>query len=173
MHHKQLFPPEPCGANRREIDEIADLIAAEAQLRPGADLEPFVKKLGGTVTYVDLSDTAIEDTGAIIIESRHKFEILLSNFTSRVRNRFTIAHELGHYFLHYPILARKNCQMTAPRYGNGREELEANWFAAGLLMPRSVFSEAKAALGGNTSAIANHFDVSYDAAEIRSRTFDE
>ena len=55
--------------------------------------------------------------------------------------RFIIAHELGHYFLHYD--ESKNMGLYAHRDHNSLEknesEQEADYFAAALLMPRESF----------------------------------
>jgi Zn-dependent peptidase ImmA (M78 family) len=61
-----------------------------------------------------------------------------------VRQRFTIAHELGHYFLHQRdrlIVDRSFQTMRRDEHSSqgvyGRE-IEANEFAAELLMPKSM-----------------------------------
>ncbi|MDA0837815.1 MAG: ImmA/IrrE family metallo-endopeptidase [Planctomycetota bacterium] len=57
--------------------------------------------------------------------------------------------------------------------GSTRIEWEANWFAAGLLMPAAVFSEAMAEKGrDNLRALAHRFNVSIVAAEFRRDTVD-
>lgn len=56
--------------------------------------------------------------------------------------RFIIAHELGHYFLHY--LNSSKTGMFAHRdhrKGKNNKENDADYFAAALLMPRKKFSE--------------------------------
>ncbi len=66
---------------------------------------------------------------------------------STVRQRFTIAHELGHFFLHRasstvfvdaaPIFFRDESSSN----GSQREEIEANAFAAELLMPEDAIRQ--------------------------------
>jgi Zn-dependent peptidase ImmA (M78 family) len=62
-----------------------------------------------------------------------------------VRQRFTMAHEIGHFILHLkknrksqffidPYIAFRRDESSAT--GNDREEIEANQFAAALLMPK-------------------------------------
>jgi hypothetical protein len=66
------------------------------------------------------------------------------------RQRFTLAHELGHYFLkHGDILLSERCQTddideseVLPRKSNGqfrRLEIQANQFASSLLLPARQF----------------------------------
>src|SRR3989339_845568 len=56
------------------------------------------------------------------------------------RQVFTVAHELGHYFLHadkhQEIYYRK--ELTRLDGENPPQESEANWFAASLLMPKKL-----------------------------------
>ena len=63
-----------------------------------------------------------------------------------VRQRFTVAHEIGHYMLHVKnahsrlfldryVVYRRDDQSST---GNDREEIEANAFAAALLMPAEL-----------------------------------
>jgi Zn-dependent peptidase ImmA (M78 family) len=63
------------------------------------------------------------------------------------RQRFTIAHEIGHYFLHHYEGVHFDSHNTGLQVylrddlsseGTSAEEREANLFAAELLMPRSI-----------------------------------
>ncbi|TVQ79773.1 MAG: ImmA/IrrE family metallo-endopeptidase [Phycisphaeraceae bacterium] len=63
------------------------------------------------------------------------------------RKRFTVAHELGHYFLpgHPELLFRNGNGVHASRSGfitHDHTELEADHFATGLLMPSHLFIAA-------------------------------
>ena len=91
------------------------------------------------------------------------------------RGRFTLAHELGHYYIddHRLALATENvsphlssCEYESPL----QAERDADTFAANLLMPARRFAfKAKAApigLNGIT-ALAREFAVSLTAAAIR------
>ena len=114
--------------------------------------------------------------GSIVVRSTDDFTITLSELTSAKRDRFTLAHELGHLFLHYePLLETSpNAVMRATRDKRAgdpeheRAEWEANWFAAGFLMPKATF--AKVASRMNNAELATYFNVSDQAVEIRKRT---
>jgi len=61
-----------------------------------ADLEKLLSALGGRsemASYGSAESLRVEDDGS--------FTIFVPPYTSSRRDRFTIAHELGHYFLHY------------------------------------------------------------------------
>lgn len=77
------------------------------------------------------------DRGAIGYNSSH----------ARVRQRFTVAHEIAHFILHlkrnrrsqlfidpFVIFRRDDSSAT----GNDRQEIEANRFGAALLMPATL-----------------------------------
>ncbi|MGB3455785.1 MAG: ImmA/IrrE family metallo-endopeptidase [Jannaschia sp.] len=71
------------------------------------------------------------------------------------RMRFTIAHELGHYLLHRHLAAGTGftCgsrDMTAWDYDRQPREVEANRFAAGILMPLNDFRSQLPARDGAT-----------------------
>lgn len=95
---------------------------------------------------------------------RAKKVIYLNAKEPPVRQTFTLAHELGHYFLHKgdDVLHRHVTYSVKP------EELEANHFAACLLMPKNHFITAFNLLNGNLHEIASHFGVSRPAAAFRA-----
>lgn len=102
----------------------------------------------------------------------------MSGLTSSERDRFTIAHELGHYFLHFPLVRKKfpGASMVATRWvdetdtDQRRAEWEANWFAAAFLMPNDLF-KADADLSSNDiQYLSLKYGVSMHAAQIRLAT---
>ncbi|MBC3911585.1 ImmA/IrrE family metallo-endopeptidase [Undibacterium sp. NL8W] len=82
-----------------------------------------------------------------------------------VRQRFTVAHELGHF-----ALGHEDAPRDVGNFQSSRDfrELQANKFAAELLMPASLVREhylnGKA---GSVEALANIFGVSKDAMGYR------
>ena len=89
------------------------------------------------------------------------------------RNRFTVAHELGHYVkareTHSPPKGdarqhKKRDELAAA--GTNVEEIYANRFAAALLMPRKEVMKLLK-LGLSTSELASRFRVSEAAMENR------
>lgn len=74
------------------------------------------------------------------------------------RDRFTIAHEVGHYFLHREGCLFARSEFTVPAYRD--PEWQANTFASALLIPKSLTRYLSA------EQIANRCKVSNQAAEI-------
>ncbi|SKA85742.1 Zn-dependent peptidase ImmA, M78 family [Paucidesulfovibrio gracilis DSM 16080] len=124
-------------------------------------LSSIMDENNGNVQY---SDT-VERGETLKVNADGSFVIYLSNATSQLRDNFTIAHELGHYFLHTDIKAPGDCIHT--RRGSNRKEWEANWFAAELLMPAEEFTAAAKEHNNNAYRLATLFEVSPSAAMVR------
>jgi hypothetical protein len=163
-------PPSESGLTKDSVDHIASSVARQVAYSPGGDLVSIVTRLGGTISVQNVWDIADKSSGSIRINAPNDFEISLASHTGPTRDRFTIAHELGHYILHY-IWPRQQGHVVGPieakRYGTGRVEWEANWFAAGFLMPRDIFVQSSTESRGNLSILSQRFQVSLEAARIR------
>lgn len=95
------------------------------------DPSMLVKEMGGEINFLSV-DSGFE--GGILIHDKNEFDVIVPDHTTPVRDRFTIMHEIGHYVLHAPGLTTGK-KYQARRGGEGHVEQEANWFAAGVLMP--------------------------------------
>lgn len=134
--------------------------------------EPLGDDISGMLVPLRMPDAPMR--WAIVVNSRHH----------RTRQRFTIAHELGHLLLHGYTEPHADRGYVV-RFRDGRsaegsvaEEIEANQFAAELLMPRRSLLQRAAALrleyvtsdGADDPAvdeIAKEFEVSKQALLIR------
>lgn len=169
---KTLHKPKPSYISKNDVEEITENLVKELGLEIGSGLEALVRDMGGRVSYRSSEADEI-DGGSIVAEGLDDFDIYLSQYTSPARDRFTIAHELGHLFLHLPMVKKidPHGTMRATRWIDNsdkeqqRAEWEANWFAAALLMPRKAFT-ASLKQGGIDYA-AMKFNVSRQAATVR------
>lgn len=99
-------------------------------------------------SYATLVMRPLEDdiSGALIPIADNEWTILVNEHHHENRRRFTIAHELGHLILHgYKTPhADKRFRLRDARSSEGSalEEIQANQFAAELLMPRSLIMKA-------------------------------
>jgi Zn-dependent peptidase ImmA (M78 family) len=162
----------PSGLSKDSVERLAESVANQLGYEPGGDIAEIVKKLGGSIDYKDFWDENT-DSGSTEIRSEGNFTIYLSWDTSQTRDRFTMAHELGHYIVHY-LWPNKQGANTGPvkamRYGSDRAEWEANWFAAAFLMPKEKFRKEFANCGADLNVIASIFGVSVMAAKIRAES---
>lgn len=161
------------GLSKPQVHKFAESTAAQLGLVPGGDLNDLVSRIGGQVIVEDTLLTDPEQTGSLYVEEPGRFKIMVPSHTSPERDRFTIAHELGHYVLHYLLPKQKNPdhpdRMMAFRKGSDRLEWEANWFAAAFLMPSAPFRGVYQENLGSLRAVASFFGVSQAAAEVRAR----
>lgn len=142
---------------------------------PITDIDKIVRTMGGKIiedSSLGLSDGKIRKTGG------NSFEIHLSPFQSTERKTFTIAHELGHLFLHMGFCTNQqkwDSQDNIYFYRNGNSELEyqSNEFAAAFLMPqeqyKKIMDQNTEGIMVNTSEIAKYFHVSVEAAANRGK----
>lgn len=170
--HVNYLDPKPFGQSQRYIADLAKDVATNTEYAPGNDLIAFVEKVGGRVIYQELRELNKSDSASILVEPDARFVITLPNHTTAKRDRFTIAHEIGHLVLHF-LLNKTRADdegLAASRYGSGQVEYEANWFAASFLMPEERFRQSLIDNAGSLESVANYFDVSSTAAAVRAKS---
>ena len=127
----------------------------------GPKLEPLPNNISGAIRRTDWSPAGY----TIIVNSGHHPN----------RQRFTMAHELGHYIYHRDLLNLGVGDTLAYRAEgsdtpNDRigptQETEANRFAANLLMPTRHIAKLQA-LGMRPDLMARELGVSESALRIR------
>jgi Zn-dependent peptidase ImmA (M78 family) len=150
-------------------------LVKEYSMRPPVDVPALIMDLG--IRYIETSMR--DDVSGYIKRLDHGFyEIAVNKFHAPVRRRFTAAHELGHYLFHRDLLEgehedclwRKDDQEFAKRKKSGillKHETEANRFAANLLMNKTVLDLVIATQTSDTGELADKFQVSRRAMEIR------
>jgi Zn-dependent peptidase ImmA (M78 family) len=159
--------------SREAIAKIADSIRHSLALLCPYDPFRVVELLKGEIIHT-IENMSID--AAIKKDGERSFIIHLNPYKSHTRERFTLAHELGHLFLHMGFLLNKELWNSIPEGqfqdsayyridGNyTQEEHEANEFAAAFLMPKDEFIfVSKQHLNNNQytiSPIARHFEVS-------------
>ena len=94
-----------------------------------------------------------------------KVLIVVNDNVNLLRQRFSVAHEMGHLNLHRGILGFSGGPVSGTICRNKIVEAEANYFASELLMPKFLLQNC-----GYMSAekIADYCQVSLPAAKIRA-----
>lgn len=164
-------------AMRNYIERLASDIHDIFQIPvPITNMESVISKLGGRLVYD--SNMLISDADGKLRKQGEGFIININPEQSDSRKNFTIAHEIGHLFLHmgYIIDEEKWDEKQNEYYyrkGNNEEEYEANEFAAAFLMPKDEYKRVMDMYTeGNivyTGKIAEYFNVSASAASNRGK----
>lgn len=96
------------------------------------------------------------------------YSIYVNASHSLVRRRFSIAHEIGHFVLHRDKIgdgltddALYRSKLSSPL------EVQANRFAANLLVPDNLLNQAMASGIETVTTLASHFNVSRSSMSIR------
>ncbi len=130
-------------------ENIFALINEYRQKAP-VNVENLIKELG---INLNRSFLAADISGMVECNDKKEYSITVNAADSPFRQRFTMAHELGHYILHRDILGdgitdnRMYRSDAGSIYNNqlvnSSHETEANKFAASLLMPKPLIEELK------------------------------
>lgn len=150
-----------------ELEDLTNEILFEHDmLKIPVDVVKIADDLGIEIYETELKK---EISGAISYDSKNKkFSILLNKKNSTKRKRFTIAHELGHYFLHKNILENDEIHIDIMYRDDSKnyEEKKVDYFAGALLMNKMLLEK----LYNKTDSIAELseiFDVSESAMTVR------
>jgi len=120
----------------------AEKLVRDKKLELPIDLKALANDSG--IILQPKPDTA-EGVSGLLIRHGNDFAIgYATHIKSEGFQRFSIAHEMGHYFLpgHFEHVFKSGNQIHESRAGFGSRdqiELEADHFAAGLLMPAHLF----------------------------------
>ena len=158
---------------RRKAEQ---LLREAGIVAPPVPVEQLAERMGALVRYAPfdgqmsgLLHRSEDGNRAVIgVNSRHP----------TVRQRFSIAHELGHLALHEPAFQIDQHAFVSFRNSKSSSasdpyEIEANQFAASLLMPAALLRACVEQLGENPDVeesikqLAQRFDVSTQAMTIR------
>jgi Zn-dependent peptidase ImmA (M78 family) len=150
----------------RAAQEILDAVwtSGETQVRLPIDPIYIAQQLGIKVYTAGLD----EDVSGMLV--KHLGEdpaIYLQISDSRNRQRFTCAHELGHYVSRSSTGDEEYVERRAllASQGSDPDEIFANQFAANLLMPCETVKELQDQF--EVATLAYRFGVSVDAMNFR------
>lgn len=162
------------------INEIAQrLLTAAAIAEPPVPVERIAREAGAVISYQPFD---ADDISGLLYRAADSSPVIgVNSNNAKVRQRFTIAHELGHLQLHRQqelILERHvqvNFRDATSSTASNQEEIDANQFAAELLMPRELLERNLATLLSGrplsdrdlVQRLASRFEVSHQAMEYR------
>lgn len=162
-------------AARRQANKLLDRYSLP---RAPVDVVALARRLGLSIIFEDLGEGV---SGLLVTRDGRAF-IGVQKREAVTRQRFTIAHEIGHYVMrhqldNYNVHVDRGYLISqrGPRSGTGMDvkEIEANHFAAALLMPTGLLRAAISSVGDPplsdaiVTQLAKTFLVSEQAMTIR------
>lgn len=168
----------------KKTSRVQRIPAEFEDLRTPKDLIEMAKSRGLEIEPLDIAGLTIalgiktryepmpdDDSGSLVKDKKTGDWIMTVNSLHHPhRQRFTIAHEIGHRIKH-SALSDDFKDKTFFRNGeSNRIEAEANKFAAELLMPEELFVDFVGRVSGKVEDIASHFQVSSMAVRVRAKS---
>ncbi|WP_144537251.1 ImmA/IrrE family metallo-endopeptidase [Bacillus thuringiensis] len=171
-------------SRRSAIHTLAnDIISILAINQFPVNMELLIKELGGQLQYGEMKENyscIIKKANYEWLNNQVNFLLYIDKKESYEDNQYSLAHALGHLFLHMHYLIDKAdwrktndyFDSIYERYGYGTEEREADAFAISLLVPRDelrrkyrdLFYLSKESL---FIELQNHFGVSAETIKER------
>jgi Zn-dependent peptidase ImmA (M78 family) len=160
--------------NRHDIENFAQQTLKAHGLN-SIPVDPVVlaNSIGIIVNHATFSD---ENISGVVAKRGDEALILVNRNDKPFRKRFTIAHEVGHYLLHFAendgelvdheLDLYRDTENDSPDWV---KEVEANQFAAALLMPAEKVKD-KWKLCKSVEEMARIFNVSEEAMGYRLAT---
>jgi Zn-dependent peptidase ImmA (M78 family) len=143
------------------------------------DLQPMVDLYAVTdylnIRVVRKGFTTAAATGVYWITPKGRAVILINKHVELIeRQRWTLAHEIGHHLLRKPGDTGRICVLGIPSMqADPAIERKCDKFAAALLMPHWIvkewWNELSSNPSGRISIIANRLGVSLSAMRIRAK----
>lgn len=164
--------------NRTPREEIEKLAVTKLQ-QYGVDTLPIDPLVIAKNNKIQVMNAEFHDASisGMISKQDKQVTIYIKNNDVPTRKKFTIAHELGHFFLHlsnqeegdFVDRARSKILLSSTSDYNEddrNKEIEANQFAAALLMPENEVIKHLSDCG-SIDELARRFGVSVSAMENR------
>jgi Zn-dependent peptidase ImmA (M78 family) len=152
-------------------------------IKPPVDVDLVARRLGLKVVHLHLGE---EDVSGLLISKGDSTVIAVQESDPSNRKRFTIAHEIAHFHLRHQfepgdhvhvdrghLITPRNSRSST---GVDSKEIEANQFAACLLMPSKLVLnrikalKVKSLCDDHVEMLAKEFMVSEQAMTIRLST---
>ncbi len=153
-----MSPPSLSGTSADAAQALLSTFAPDPH--PPIDVERLATLLGFQI--VEIQSAGDELSG--LVSPRHKIIGVNANHHPR-RQRFTLAHELGHIILNHPPEGRCSAREIA------LFNREADAFASELLVPTQLLRQLAGTRTYSPSVLSRLFDVSEEAMILRLKIF--
>ncbi len=154
--------------------KVENLLYKCSITEPPVDVIKVAETLGINVRFVEFEDNNIS---GLLVKKGSEIYIGVNETHPENRQRFSIAHEIGHYTLH--LFSKsifvddiEKFRNKVSSEGSEEEEIEANTFAAELLMPvhfiKKDIEELKIRDEENIRRLAKQYHVSTESFIYRA-----
>ncbi len=164
---------------RQERDQVAnrDLIDTPQKLltfarQKGLKMVPLDVEGIAKALDIDVKKQSLENELSGILRKvpeSDNWELLINKKHHPNRQRYTIAHEIGHYLLHRHLQVEFQDRIFFRGAERSKEELQANSFASEVLIPESDFRQMVSEGKNKVDELAKTFGVSTLALRIRAK----
>lgn len=158
----------------RELAELkaTALLSRAGFAKPPVDVEECARAAGiAMVMRSDLGVGSRDDTSAVLMQRGEVLTALINARQSPARQRFSLAHEIGHWVLERTPSSSELAPIASRSRRYNELERICDYFAASLLMPRRWMQQFVAE-GRTAGELAKLFDVSMPAMSARMRELD-
>jgi Zn-dependent peptidase ImmA (M78 family) len=162
------------------ISVVSTLLKRNGVLKPPVPVERIAEGLGLDIRYAPF----VGDLSGALVRKGGEAYIGINSLHHPNRQRFTVAHELGHFMLHRGMKVHVdkdfhvNWRDDDSSRATSRDEIEANGFAAELLMPTDFivrdlqdFGRVGRISRELASLMAKRYRVSLQAMQIKLGSF--
>jgi Zn-dependent peptidase ImmA (M78 family) len=145
-----------------------------------------VEAIAGAIGLPIIEDSLAEDVSGLLVSNDDGALVIIQISDQPVRKRFTIAHEIGHFVLRHQFQPGEHVHVDRGNYisqrgiraseGVDAKEIQANHFAAALLMPTNLVAKEISQISrgplhdNHVQLLAQRFNVSEQAMTIRLGT---
>ena len=133
-----MTPTRPLRARYWKINQLVARVLEDYAIQtPPVPIKKIIKSFGIQILEGDLGDVS-----GLLVRNSNELLIGVNSKQSSNRQRFTLAHEFGHYLLHDSISSHFDrdyivkYRSAESSQATNVEEIEANYFGASLLMPK-------------------------------------
>jgi Zn-dependent peptidase ImmA (M78 family) len=161
-------------SNDIELIDTPEKLVRFAELRGLSiiplDVEGVAKQFGIHVEYVSMKE---DMSGSLDLEREKESKtwvIRINKDHHPNRQRYSIAHELGHFCLHKHLSHFFEDDIFFRGGELSKEEWQANEFAGAILMPEQIFREKVRSGTRNIEDLSKEFKVSSLALRIRAKS---
>ena len=151
----------------RSLQDLRAFVSREGLDKSPIDVVKVAERLGIEVRFEPMDD----DMSGFLENLGQRWVIGVNQYHHKVRQRFTIAHELAHFALHRSMKTEFRDETFARRSdSHDPMEREADSFAADLLMPKETVSSTVNRGVRSLNELATAFSVSTIAMKYRLRS---